>query len=245
MRCGACCAQDGKDSLEFDSPAQSDAVLVDAKPFDQEPAPKGTADFMGKKVQPMPEVDDAKLTAAFKVPIPMQKDQYPGFLLDVSGGPYLRVCKIERYGPIAEYHERAPEDRHVRVGDFVTGVNNISGDSEKMILALGAGGDMELEVRRAFEISVQGLDKRGGSLGLDLSYRASSMSVVIKEVYSDGEVAKWNNRVQEAETRICANDHIIAVNGKNGTSRQLVQAINESQKLDLLITRPSSSTDPL
>merc|ERR1719210_1882357 len=118
------------------------------------------------------------------------KDQYPGFLLDVSGGPYLRVCKIERYGPLAEYHEKASEDKQVRVGDFVVGVNNLTGDSEKMILALGAGGNMELDIRRAFEITVQ-VEKNGSSLGLDLSYRASSMSVVIKEVYEDGEIKKW------------------------------------------------------
>merc|ERR1719221_1316509 len=113
-----------------------------------------------------------------------------------------------------------------------------------MILALGAGGNMELDIRRAYQINLEGLDKQGGSLGLDLSYRASSMSVVIKEVYPDGEVAKWNNKCQQTEHRIRANDHIIAVNGKSGTSRQLVQAINENHKLALLVTRPSC-TDPL
>merc|ERR1712176_550378 len=77
-----------------------------------------------------------------------------------------------------------------------------------------------------------------GSLGLDLSYRASSMSVVIKEVYEDGEVARWNRQQSSPEDRIRANDHIVAVNGKGGTSKFLVTAINESQRLDLLVTRP-------
>merc|ERR1719277_2368999 len=108
-----------------------------------------------------------------------------------------------------------------------------------MILALGAGGNMELDIRRAFEISVQ-VEKNGGSLGLDLSYRASSMSVVIKEVYEDGEVSRWNRQQSIPENRIRANDHIVAVNGKGGTSKFLVTAINESQRLDLLVTRPVS-----
>lgn len=260
MSCGVCCAQEKTGTLELDAPAQSDgAVLVEARPFDDAapppsaPEPEADADFLGKTVPTPPKEPEKGVqgvlftrTDAFIVNIPMLKDQYPGFLLDVSGGPYLRMCKIETYGPLAEYHDHNTEDKHVMVGDFVVGVNRIKGDSEKMILALGAGGNMELDVRRAFEIDVQGLDKQGGSLGLDLSYRASSMSVVIKEVYEDGEVARWNQQQTQEEVKIKANDHIVAVNGKGGTSKFLVQTINENQRLDMLVTRPcSSANEPL
>lgn len=231
--------------MDLDAPSQADdAVLVEARPFDDAPAPKGDADFLGKKVQPA-ETQEARLSVgAFTVSIPMLKDQYPGFLLDVSGGPYLRMCKIESYGPLADYLESADADKQVLIGDFVVGVNRIAGDSEKMILALGAGGQMELEIRRAHEIHVQGLDKQGGSLGLDLSYRASAMSVVIKEVYEDGEVARWNNQQEDPQNRIRPNDHIVSVNGKGGTSKCLVTTINDSQRLVMVVTRPSSD-DPL
>merc|ERR1719336_552489 len=102
------------------------------------------------------------------------------------------MAKIESYGPLSEYHNRVGEARHVRVGDFVVAVNAVRGDPEKMMKALGAGGDMELEIRRAHQIKLEGL--QGGSLGLDLSYRASNESVMIKGVSEDGEVSRWNGQ---------------------------------------------------
>merc|ERR1719330_620329 len=103
--------------------------------------------------------------------------------------------------------------------------------------ALFNGGATQLSFRQPHFFSIGPLRKQGNPLGLDLTYQARSMSVVIKQVFPSGALINWNNSALE-HLKVRPNDHILGVNGKSGGARVLVQAMNDSETIELLISRP-------
>lgn len=260
MFCGTCCAEPGG-TLEVGGSAGSDAVapMIGTHRFDE--APKATdagADFMGTvqrspqedlepSLEPVPSACLVGLAAdrgggpveslAFTATLNMPKEEHPGFLVDISTGPFLRLSKIDATGPIPTYNRDVCEGERVRVGDFIVAVNDVKGEGRNMVLAFAQGAVVKLSVRRALEFTVRDLSKRNGSLGLDLSYQARSMSVMVREIYPGGVVARRNEAT--AGDQICEHDHIVLVDGKTGTSRQLVQAMTDAECPELVFARPA------
>lgn len=249
MHCHACCAPEPANQLIFEengNASSSGAVLVATKPFDQEHTglPADEPSFMGTKVQPSSTSTEQDGEGMFMAKVHLQKGEYPGFHLDLSDSPFLRVAKIENYGSFAEYNESTDQDSHIVVGDFIVAVNEVSGDGTNMMAALGEGGDFELAVSRAKEIEVQDLQKKKGeSLGLDLTYQARSMSLVIKEIFPTSIIARYNQSV-EPDQQLRVNDHIVSVCGKILPSRQLVQILTSNDKMWLRINRPVVTVVP-
>jgi len=186
------------------------------------------------------EVDDSALH--FKVRIQMPRHEYSGLLLDAPGGPYLRVTKIDAHSSAAEYNKSCiSEDDRIRLGDFVIAVNGINTDCVHMCLELRAGGNLELTVSRPHEIEVLDLEN-DCTFGLDLSHQQGSSSLVIREVLTDGAIARWNESAG-VEHKIFPNDHIVAVNGKTGTPKELMAEMRAAGtgKTSLLVTRPMAA----
>jgi len=178
------------------------------------------------------------MLCTFKVSIWLQKNQDFGLLLDAPGGPYLRIVRIDAQSPFAELNKHCKsQEEHVRVGDFLLAVNDVFGGGVDLCLELCSGGDMEMTLCRAVEITVRDLDKTNMTIGLDLSFRSESHSVVVRQIFADGAIAKWN-RTAPPELQVCENDHIVAVNQRRGNCEQLMQAMRDSRKPTLVIARP-------
>lgn len=252
MLCAPCCAAEAGGTLIVDPIGEriEGDVGVDVKQYDSKSKAHadGAMDILGrmtpKAAQDHPPSPSAlppkpvKAGDGFEATVTMTKGVHPGIGMDLSEGPYLRVCKVEEVGPVPTYNTQAHEAEHIRVGDFIVEVAGASGDARQLMLALHTDGPVKLSVRRPVYFTVK-VDKQGGSLGLDLSYQARSTSAVIKQVFPTGAVAKWNASAA-ADVQIKPDDFIISVNGTSGTSRQLVQAINESQIVELHMARPAS-----
>lgn len=180
-------------------------------------------------------VDDA--TLFFRVRIIMPRHQYSGLLLDAPGGPYLRVTKIDAHSSAAEYNKTCSTEHDcIRLGDFVIAVNGIHTDCVGMCLELSAGGPIELTVSRAEVIEVLDLEK-DCTFGLDLSHQQGRSSIVIREILPDGAIARWNEAAGR-ESQVLLHDHIVAVNGKTGTLKELMTEMRAAGKSSLLVTRP-------
>lgn len=255
LGCTGCCAED-QSSLAFDAPVApkaDGAVDVGSQPLDQGSAKEADSDFFGKQQSPPPAAEapaQAPATIAmpgkkaFEVTLTLTKGEYPGMCLDMSEGAYLRVSKVDRRGPVPDYNANAPEDEQIRDGHFIVAVsdanreNIIKDDGRNMMTALFNGGTSILFMRQPQEFTIGPVRKSGNPLGLDLTYQARSMSVVIKEVFDKGALISWNKTASSKVLEVQKNDHILGVNGKSGGARILVQAMNDSETIELKITRP-------
>jgi len=243
MNCGACCAGEASGTEIVPADAAADrGVVLSTKPFDQgspHHARGPNLELFGKvggEAQP-------DLEPLLRVVLKLDKGDYPAFHVDLSECPFLRISKLEAYGPVQEYNQTVDTSKQIVVGDFIIAVNGVAGDGKEMMSTLGAGGEFDVMVSRAQELVVPSLDRGSEALGLDLTYQARSMSVVVKEVFAAGPVTKYNLSVPEGQ-RIQENDHIVSVCGKQAPSRQLVQALKSNSKLWLRLTRPIVSRPP-
>merc|ERR1740123_1775916 len=132
MQCSTCCTIDG-DTAVFEASCKGDDSVIPSA---------GEANQQDKS-------RTVELKPAFVSVLELKKDDYPGFVMDVSVCPWLRFSKIENYGPVAEYNGSVTKDVQIHVGDFVMAVNAVKGDGREMMMALAGGGEVALCVRRA------------------------------------------------------------------------------------------------
>jgi len=178
----------------------------------------------------------APQTANFVARVQFARDRGMGMSLDITPKDRLRISNIDDDGPIAEYNKGAEERLQVMEGDFITSVNGSACDSKSKVATMMTGGLVVLEIRRAHCFVVRGLDATQGKLGLDLTFHAKGRAAYIKAVFSEGLMHSHNLASPESEVR--SGDLIVAVNGRAGSSRDLVDLISSGGKLDLTISRP-------
>merc|ERR1712176_402296 len=89
-----------------------------------------------------------------------------GLMLDTVGNECAMVTRIKD-GLINVYNQTAVPERQVQPGDFVMRVNSVSGDTDKMALAVGKEGRLEFTIRRAVKMTIE-IERNGknSSLGL-------------------------------------------------------------------------------
>merc|ERR1712039_519094 len=153
-------------------------------------------------------------------------------------GKSLRICRIYQNGRIPEYNAGVSPDRQVQVGDFIVGINTISSDAvaQDLVKELKDGGEMRLAIRRPCEFTITGLDKKGGGLGLDLSFHPRGTCAKIRSIFLEGAVPVYNKTVQ-AEKQVQVNDCIVSVNGKGGSAKEMVETLGASPIVDFVISR--------
>mmetsp|Transcript_89051 Transcript_89051/g.186081 ORF Transcript_89051/g.186081 Transcript_89051/m.186081 type:complete len:253 (+) Transcript_89051:133-891(+) len=250
MACWAQCCTEQDEHKAF--PAEkllSDEVVLPNTISSRHKAAAPSAEFMGTlnktgsgmQAQPSHRKDADGKTIGFTVSLSLNRGQEAGFGLDFAEGNSLRVCHIFPKGPVPEYNATAAPDRRISVGDFIVGVEGAvfaEKDAQALLAALQKGGDLRLVVRRPFEFVISKLDKRGGPLGLDLSYHPRGTSVAVRAVFEDGAVPAWNSHaVSEQQVRI--SDYITSVNGRSGTAKELVQAFGEADVVTFVVSRPA------
>lgn len=244
LSCGTCCTETAETFEATPGMVQAERVL----PFDDS-ADRGSFDdnvakeVFGKCSQPKEAPVEAPVsdacqapTVGFIVRAQFAKGQTLGMSFDIVQSENLRINQVESVGPIADYNQGVPEDLRVREGDYIMSVNSETGDARAKLAAMYAGGTCVLEIRRPHSFEVSGLDKSQGRLGLDLTFHGKSTAAYIKKVFVDGLIQEYNQAHPERQVR--SGDLIVAVNGQRGVSRDLVQMIGSSQKLELTIVRP-------
>mmetsp|Transcript_45345 Transcript_45345/g.61510 ORF Transcript_45345/g.61510 Transcript_45345/m.61510 type:complete len:236 (-) Transcript_45345:76-783(-) len=161
-----------------------------------------------------------------------------GIHLDVADGNTLYVCKVRPgANPALTYNELAAKGQELRDGDFITKVNGVEGDSRRLAEELKSTLRVELEVCRPVEMRLA-VSKQGGGLGLDLHY-ADQCNTLVVETVKAGAIQEFNrgNPMGALERH----DHIVSVNGKAGTSPELMAALRNHDPIELVFVRPSPS----
>lgn len=240
----SCCqAESGQAEEKFDAAGTGEygAVLpADRVMTIQEAAQKP------EPVSPTSPVPPINLTSAaekkeFIVQIQKDTTDTPiGCHLDISDGVMLRVCGIRTgSSPVQSYNESQAKDGtlpQVQIGDFVVKVNTVEGNALRLGEEIRKAKALELTIRRPESFTCV-LNKEGGSLGLDLNYAVKGTSLVIDNMTS-GAAEVWNSA--NPDKLLKKGDHIISINGKEGSSMELLEDLGRVQDATIVISRPAS-----
>lgn len=163
-----------------------------------------------------------------------------GLKLDPSGSRNMYVKSLDPgLTPVQLANARAPVDERLREGDFIVSVNGLEDDLYLMMLELQSKTKLEMQVRRPFEFDID-IDAAAGSLGCGISYDVNTGASLVIESISDGAVSAWNKAHFPFTVQV--NDRIIGVNGKRGTSTDLLDLIRSLQGwIRLRMSRPVRS----
>mmetsp|Transcript_75758 Transcript_75758/g.197150 ORF Transcript_75758/g.197150 Transcript_75758/m.197150 type:complete len:236 (-) Transcript_75758:19-726(-) len=148
-------------------------------------------------------------------------------LLDKKVPWVSRIVTTEKT-PIKQYNANVPAERHVREGDYIKRVNKETNSAQGMRDIMRGEVQLEIEIHRP-QIFRQTIVKDGASMGLDLLFGPASSSLVVEEV-RDGAVKRCFPDVQRG-------DRITKVNGQQGDSAALMQAIKASDRLEIEFSR--------
>lgn len=236
----ACCAAQVDRTAQLEAEQRPEGAVdptLDV-PDDREP-PGSSSQILMQSIR-IPASEPGRPPTGFVAKVRLERGQEAGFALDYPEGLVLRICQLFPKGPVHEYNASAPPERRIRIGDFIVSVKGpASGgeDAQCLVTALQKGGDVEMEIRRPLEFATPDLDKKGGSVGLDLSYHPRGSAVVVRGLFSSGAVPEYNKTAPQART-VRVHDYIVSVNGRTGTAKALVQAMSEQPRVSIVIARP-------
>jgi len=260
MSCVACCQGESQtvayvpgtrvdDDVSFDVQEQSGTfddsagaeVFGSVQKHDAQPLPEPGPGVGAEVQEESAEQQSQECKTAFEVPLTLSRGEEIGVGLDFAEGHFLRICHLFSKGPIPEYNAGSSPDRRVQIGDFIVGIKGKTGESsssQELLKALQNSGEMRLSIRRPFEFTVAKLDKKGGPLGLDLSYHPRGTCASVRQIFPEGAVPIYNNTAP-TEKQVKVGDYIVSVNGKAGSAKDMVQFFGETSIVDFVIARPS------
>lgn len=167
-----------------------------------------------------------------------------GLVLDLSDGKLIHVSGLRASAvgsPVQRYNAEAPEDKKLKAGDYIVGVNSLlshdiheasNSAAEMLGEEMKASTTANLHIRRPITFTVT-VNRGQEPMGLDLNFSNKSTSLVIVKV-CEGSVRK-------CKPEIHAGDRIVAVDGKTGNPDDLLEAIKDTQVPLLTISRPPSA----
>jgi len=161
-----------------------------------------------------------------------------GLSVDIQDGITAYVCEVKE-GPFMRYNRRIRcRDLQLRPGDFITSVNGIKGNSEKILEQLQLSGDMEVMVCRPLEVEI--LFKRDipeHNFGALVTKHPIGRTVLLDGVMEASPLDTWNRA--NPDDAIEAGDRIVAVDGMRGMASQLMEAIfHEKNECRVTIAKP-------
>jgi len=199
-----------------------------------EVAPEPKAESEAKpSVGQQPEASPVAAVSSFTAVI--EKDSAEddvGWHLDLLDKQVPWVSRIvpSESTPLQRYNAGVPFEKQVREGDYIKRVNKEASSAQAMRSAIKGDVRLEILIHRPHLYS-ETIVKGGESLGLDLMFGPGSASMLIEEVRS-GAVKASCPSVQRR-------DRIVKVNGQQGNSDLLMQAIKASDTLDVEFSRCS------
>jgi len=158
-----------------------------------------------------------------------------GLLLDPSGADGIYVCNVQDADfLIANANRNLPDTHRLKAGDFIYKINDMSGDLAQMMTELQSTGNLEFLVRRPVSFDIK-VDRKGQSVGCGITYDASTGISLVIESINEGPIHTWNSEHPDKVIRV--GDRIIAVNGTQGNSAQLLEVIRGNNILNLSFVR--------
>mmetsp|Transcript_122894 Transcript_122894/g.306951 ORF Transcript_122894/g.306951 Transcript_122894/m.306951 type:complete len:251 (+) Transcript_122894:91-843(+) len=197
-----------------------------------EVAPEPKAESEAKpSVGQQPEASPVAAVSSFTAVI--EKDSAEddvGWHLDLLDKQVPWVSRIvpSESTPLQRYNAGVPFEKQVREGDYIKRVNKETNSAQGMRDIMRGEVQLEIEIHRP-QIFRQTIVKDGASMGLDLLFGPASSSLVVEEV-RDGAVKRCFPDVQRG-------DRITKVNGQQGDSAALMQAIKASDRLEIEFSR--------
>lgn len=161
-----------------------------------------------------------------------------GLCLDLCDGRLLYVYALRPgFNAATEHNSLAPERSQLRPGDYILAVNGVAGDARAMLKEMEHSVQLHFVIRRPTTFAVE-LRKKDGILGLGLHHSGRSTCLLVEAVL-EGPAAEWNVAHPDAEIR--RGDRIVAVNGFEGRSRELLQRFADDVPFGLLVSRPEGT----
>lgn len=212
-----------EDVVESGSPGADPSAAM--KPLVGEDAPAKPAlagEGDGEEVPP---------GSTFQVTIERSPADVIGINLDVTDGVALQIVDILP-GAVQAWNESRSGQTRLQVHDRIIEANGANGDSDVILAALKQSLSWHLIVQRPVEIRAT-VDRDGtSSLGMDLRYAPNGSSLMILKVEA-GPIQDWNSRPQAY--KISKFDRIVEVNGRRGTSKDLLDAGKELDQLKMVV----------
>lgn len=149
----------------------------------------------------------------------------------------LIIQGIAKVGVLPTWNSTASPDLRIEVGDRIDRVNGVTphDDKVKVLAELRNSDELEISLTRPAESWISCKEEPHG-LEFDSNVRPNASTLPIKRI-NKGGVHTWNeNNTSEP---VCANDHIVQVNGVLGCAQELKDAMGASSKCDLFIRRYS------
>jgi len=238
-----CCAQpDSKDSevivakeikpvveeekKQKEEPAPQPAPVEAAPAEEKKPAP--TAPKPEAPAAPTPEttpspveqkpVEEAKPAPSSEKVVSLKKTGAKlGLDLDPSDGQNLWVQNIK--------DDSVCKSTDLKVGDVIMSVNDVGGDSSKMISKIQEASDLKFVARCTKEFSVSVT----GTLGLDLKDPPSGKpgTYMLVTGVNDGAIKQWNAANPDKEIKACS--RVLVANGEKGNPAAIKKAFSEGK----------------
>lgn len=152
-----------------------------------------------------------------------------GWQVDIVDNKHLFLCRIlEGPSSLQSYNKSVPEDKQLKVGDYIVKVNGGNESVHAMMAASRSSSELHFIVQRPriFQATV---NKDGGSLGLALTHAKGCPSLCIEDI-KEGAVRKH-------APEVVVGDRITGVNGIRGDSDTLMAAIQRDSLLELEFSR--------
>jgi len=172
----------------------------------------------------------------FAVTLTREKDKSYGVKFNMRDERTLQLVEITD-GPFATYNSIWPAHKHIRVHDFITRVNKVSGNSKAMKDELVANLEVEIEVTRCvYTAIVYDRGEPHSPLGMEFAEAKTSDFAIVKSVSEAG-----HNANAKDHGKICTGDRIISVGGQKGKATDLVKNLeNSSGKVQIVLARPAT-----
>jgi hypothetical protein len=154
-----------------------------------------------------------------------------GLELDPLDKKTMQVCNV-RAGVIRSYNSTAAPDAQVKAGDVIVAVNGFRGDSREMIKRFQEDVTIELVLMRPKPWRVN-IKQKAGELLSSLKCAASGISLLLVEVPSMLDQHNASN----PSRALRQDDRIVNVNGVERDVRKMLEQVDRSTELDMLIIR--------
>jgi hypothetical protein len=170
----------------------------------------------------------------FEIELTKPPGESLGLELDPLDGEVMQVCKI-RDGLVKSYNE-ANKDKQVRVGDFLTSINGVTGRTDLMIERFQKDATLKVKIRRLKSWDVTLVQPRAAAIRPAVNRAANGRTLLILDI-SDRAIKEWN--AANPGLDIAKHDRIISVNGMESESDKMMEQVEKAEKLVMTLGRPS------
>jgi hypothetical protein len=225
-----CCASEDKGTDVIFDPHRESADVVRAPASSQQAKPV-------EKVQVLsaPAIEKAAEkvegdVSLFEVEVKKYSGEV-GLKCDVTDEDVLLVKEVLPGGDLSRWNRDCSPEKAVKEYDRILKINGQTGKSIELV-GLFKADKIILTIQRpqVLEATVE----RTGELGINLHYKKTSFGLVIRDIFSTGDVAKWNEKNPHSKVR--PGDRISAVNGLTAPAPDLVKMMRDNPTAPLKLT---------